>query len=269
MLSNIQSLHSAEPGGSSCHQCKSRRSFTDLTYCTSSLNKKTNKANVCRKKYCDHCLTWACPSCRKICCCAACRRREVRDPIDDNTHTEYYSTTTPQRYHTSSPTVYSNALPPMHTSGRTSTNGSSTVNGSPSTMISMLHHSIDKHDELDTHEHMDDSDSDEHSDTYNKSFPQLANTFAWFYSVSQIPHVNTHIHSILNQTDCTNEQKVKLVENVLCEYVTDVASNKTNISTTVDEKTINVKNESDTQQTSAVHNNASKPPPLIDPNVQP
>lgn len=42
-------------GGSSCHQCKSRRSFGDLTYCTSSLNKK-NKNATCRKKYCEHCL---------------------------------------------------------------------------------------------------------------------------------------------------------------------------------------------------------------------
>ena len=84
-------------GGSSCHQCKSRRAWNDLTYCTSSLNKK-NKNAICRKKFCEHCLkkfyrenayppgtsghsgaTWKCPSCRKICCCAACRRREQRD----------------------------------------------------------------------------------------------------------------------------------------------------------------------------------------------
>jgi len=73
-------------------QCKSRRSYGDLTYCTSSLHKK-NKNAVCRKKYCEHCLkkfykidkteltgqVWKCPSCRKICCCAACRRREMRE----------------------------------------------------------------------------------------------------------------------------------------------------------------------------------------------
>lgn len=81
----------AEPqsaGGSSCHQCKSRRLFNDLTYCTGNLDKK--KKN-CRKKYCEHCLKkfykedpvdipdmkeWVCPSCRKLCSCAACRRRE-------------------------------------------------------------------------------------------------------------------------------------------------------------------------------------------------
>ena len=45
-------------GGSSCHQCKSRRGWGDLTYCTSSLNKK-NKNAVCRKKYCTH---WSAPA---------------------------------------------------------------------------------------------------------------------------------------------------------------------------------------------------------------
>mmetsp|Transcript_19208 Transcript_19208/g.34309 ORF Transcript_19208/g.34309 Transcript_19208/m.34309 type:complete len:284 (+) Transcript_19208:315-1166(+) len=78
-------------GGSSCHQCKSRRLFEDLTYCTSSLDQ--NKKKTCRKKYCNHCLnkfydephvppknklTWICPSCRRICCCAACRRKELK-----------------------------------------------------------------------------------------------------------------------------------------------------------------------------------------------
>jgi hypothetical protein len=40
-------------GGSSCHQCKSRRAYGDLTYCTSSLGKK-NKNAICRKKFCEH-----------------------------------------------------------------------------------------------------------------------------------------------------------------------------------------------------------------------
>jgi hypothetical protein len=84
-------------GGSSCHQCKSRRNFTALTYCTSNLDKKNKK---CRKKFCGHCLKkfykenaaditegmrWRCPSCRKICCCAACRRRKQRDLENGNT----------------------------------------------------------------------------------------------------------------------------------------------------------------------------------------
>jgi len=40
-------------GGSSCHQCKSRRSDNDLTYCTASLSKK-NKNAICRKKFCSN-----------------------------------------------------------------------------------------------------------------------------------------------------------------------------------------------------------------------
>lgn len=98
-------------GGSSCHQCKSRRNYGDLTYCTSSLNKK-NKSAVCRKKYCEHCLSkfyrelpqkqsslngnnsvWKCPSCRKICCCAACRRRETKQQSNNIGN----SNTTPQK----------------------------------------------------------------------------------------------------------------------------------------------------------------------------
>jgi hypothetical protein len=77
-------------GGSSCHQCKSRRNFIALTYCTSKLDKKNKR---CRKKFCGHCLrkfykesaemldknTWRCPSCRKICCCAACKRRKTKE----------------------------------------------------------------------------------------------------------------------------------------------------------------------------------------------
>lgn len=44
---------SGAAGGSSCHQCKSRRAYMDLTYCTSALGKK--KGAVCRKKYCGKC----------------------------------------------------------------------------------------------------------------------------------------------------------------------------------------------------------------------
>ena len=91
LTSSSSAASSDSAGGSSCHQCKSRRNYGDLSYCSSSLNKK-NKNAVCRKKYCEHCLkkfyrespitangqVWKCPSCRKICCCAACRRREMR-----------------------------------------------------------------------------------------------------------------------------------------------------------------------------------------------
>lgn len=41
-------LDKSGAGGSSCHQCKSRRNFVALTYCTSNLDKKNKK---CRKKY--------------------------------------------------------------------------------------------------------------------------------------------------------------------------------------------------------------------------
>lgn len=91
---NLVVESSTSAGGSSCHQCKSRRNCQDLTYCTSNLKKKSKGAQ-CRKKYCDHCLTkfykdvislpdgpdWKCPSCRGLCCCAACRRRDkLNDP---------------------------------------------------------------------------------------------------------------------------------------------------------------------------------------------
>lgn len=77
--------------GSSCHQCKSRRNYADLIFCTNVVDKK-NK--TCRKKYCESCLrkfyredaptltqkaSWTCPSCRKLCCCAACRRKDQKD----------------------------------------------------------------------------------------------------------------------------------------------------------------------------------------------
>ena len=39
--------------GSSCHQCKSRRSLQDLIFCTNIVDKKNKH---CRKKYCDGCL---------------------------------------------------------------------------------------------------------------------------------------------------------------------------------------------------------------------
>ena len=46
--------------GSSCHQCKNRRPFNFLSFCSNSAkntdpnNKKVSK--ICRKKYCDLCL---------------------------------------------------------------------------------------------------------------------------------------------------------------------------------------------------------------------
>ena len=95
---------SGNGSGSSCHQCKSRRSMNNLIFCSNmftkrSKDKKRNKEkrHVCRKKYCDQCLqkfyhekapskrqdpssTWLCPACRGLCCCAACRRQKTKGP---------------------------------------------------------------------------------------------------------------------------------------------------------------------------------------------
>lgn len=90
--------------GSSCHQCKSRRSLGALIFCCNSVKRKTKqqtktvkgvtkRAHLCRKKYCAQCLIkfyrekapkkskdseWACPACRGICICAACRRQKAK-----------------------------------------------------------------------------------------------------------------------------------------------------------------------------------------------
>eukprot|EP00474_Spongospora_subterranea_P010291 CRZ10749.1 hypothetical protein [Spongospora subterranea] len=98
---------SASQPGSSCHQCKSRRLLTELSFC-GNVNKKrthadrssslspggdfTEKSYCCRKKYCEICLKkfygenraipdsmWPCPSCRSICSCAACRRQKFKN----------------------------------------------------------------------------------------------------------------------------------------------------------------------------------------------
>jgi len=81
--------------GSSCHQCKTRRPNTELTFCCRNLEaEKAKQIRECRKKYCNRCLNkfynetapqkqvaafsvneWVCPSCRLICSCASCRRR--------------------------------------------------------------------------------------------------------------------------------------------------------------------------------------------------
>lgn len=79
--------------GSSCHQCKSRREFHLLSFCSRMFmrNSDNEKRQLCRRKYCDACLAkfyheqsphirhhissgWLCPACRHGCCCAACRR---------------------------------------------------------------------------------------------------------------------------------------------------------------------------------------------------
>ena len=109
---------SGNGSGSSCHQCKSRRSFQNLIFCANMFlaqarykharevaassghvgpPPKLDKKSICRKKYCETCLlkfygerppvptlrqspqsTWICPACRDICCCAACRRQKFK-----------------------------------------------------------------------------------------------------------------------------------------------------------------------------------------------
>mmetsp|Transcript_2955 Transcript_2955/g.5476 ORF Transcript_2955/g.5476 Transcript_2955/m.5476 type:complete len:361 (-) Transcript_2955:342-1424(-) len=80
--------------GSSCHQCKSRCSLSSLCLCKNTPTLKgKGKRQGCRKKYCDRCLnkfynenaptkeqqsSWACPACRGICRCAACRRQKAK-----------------------------------------------------------------------------------------------------------------------------------------------------------------------------------------------
>jgi len=85
---------SGNGSGSSCHQCKSRCLLSSLILCKNlpSLRGK-GKRQGCRKKYCDRCLnkfysenaptseqqaSWACPACRGICRCAACRRQKAK-----------------------------------------------------------------------------------------------------------------------------------------------------------------------------------------------
>jgi len=93
--------------GSSCHQCKSRRSMNNLIFCCNMFTKRNKdkqrktgeKRHVCRKKYCDQCLqkfyhekppaqrqdpssNWPCPACRGLCCCAACRRQKAKKGSD-------------------------------------------------------------------------------------------------------------------------------------------------------------------------------------------
>lgn len=93
-----------KPIGSSCHQCKTRRTDNDLYFCsTTHLKKGRTKLlkteRLCRKKYCGRCLvkfygqvppahtgpnplnTWSCPGCLGICTCAACKRQRNKQII--------------------------------------------------------------------------------------------------------------------------------------------------------------------------------------------
>lgn len=95
-IEDEDAIHGSPAVGSSCHQCKSRRSQEDLNWCANMFTlQRGKKRPLCRKKYCDRCIqkfmgekppakdrksreTWQCPACRGICSCAACRRRKAR-----------------------------------------------------------------------------------------------------------------------------------------------------------------------------------------------
>eukprot|EP00475_Leptophrys_vorax_P000234 TRINITY_DN10140_c0_g1_i3.p1 TRINITY_DN10140_c0_g1~~TRINITY_DN10140_c0_g1_i3.p1 ORF type:complete len:557 (-),score=100.07 TRINITY_DN10140_c0_g1_i3:75-1721(-) len=81
--------------GSSCHQCKSRRTKFQLAHCNAGMiqhdGKKARVRRPCRKKYCAACLSkfyrekmpsskesWQCPACRQLCSCAACRKGKMK-----------------------------------------------------------------------------------------------------------------------------------------------------------------------------------------------
>jgi hypothetical protein len=126
---HLGSSKSRKHQGTSCHQCKNARSQDQLAFCNNSFNKRTGPdKRHCRKKFCQtckypHCKVslahisflglkkfyndsvensktvpgWLCPSCRGICTCAACTRREPgkreRSPggMDDENYDEDYS----------------------------------------------------------------------------------------------------------------------------------------------------------------------------------
>ncbi|CEO94376.1 Zinc-finger domain-containing protein [Plasmodiophora brassicae] len=103
--------HQTSPVGSSCHQCKRKHRPAQLRFCTNTFSRRhTNEKRACRKKYCHACLDkfyphghdihkqdasssttegWSCPSCLKMCSCAACLKKSVRDrpiPVQTKFH---------------------------------------------------------------------------------------------------------------------------------------------------------------------------------------
>eukprot|EP01083_Nonionella_stella_P098566 277209_1 len=170
--------------GSSCHQCKSRRSLDNLIFCTNIIE-KSNKS--CRKKYCEHCLRkfyseevekdarhiWVCASCRKICCCAACRRREAKDKepgFDDPVYESYTKTYSPiQKREIEDDGTADPDYSPSHSQERELPEVPS--NGNPS--------------------------------------------FALLYAVAQMPVVREHIHQILAREDINDGQKVESIASLL------------------------------------------------------
>lgn len=238
-------------------QCKSRRNFTALTYCTSNLDKKTKR---CRKKFCEHCLrkfykeqppphcdknVWKCPSCRKICCCAACRRRKLREagaivpnpqrmkkttsvkhsngytqphtlqtvhaPYGQPAHAGVHGPHNAQRPHTSGVQQHGGVFggPGANPSNNRSPNLGSQLNYFPS----LLQHFEDfsSEDDGSDAEPINPSDPQAQADAhaaFNQEFDLLQR-------VSQTPTVRKHIQYILQRTDITDNQKVETIANLL------------------------------------------------------
>lgn len=273
-------LATLDGAGSSCHQCKSRRSNEDLTHCTSSLNKK-NKAAMCRKKYCSHCLTkfyneqpmpgnvqagqsWKCPACRKICCCAACRRRDLSRSYDGRhpyhhypanqrlPHGPYYPAAyqynNPQAnpasnphsfkgFNLSSPALSSNpaalgiAVKQEHAKNGTAPTPTKTtqpITTGNTTLFSMLASNILKQDP--TKDELPEESTNPTSDSYQSAttqFNSISSTFAWLYAVTQLPTVQSQMSDVIRKTDgTTNVAKVKEIEKVLNQAIQDVATDK-------------------------------------------
>lgn len=89
--------------GMSCHQCK--RSHQKLIFCSSLTRMYNGKTlRMCRKKYCLRCIEkfypnygisltdWKCPSCRNVCVCAACKRRDKSGKKTDDSKKRNFGT---------------------------------------------------------------------------------------------------------------------------------------------------------------------------------
>lgn len=102
-----RSLHPCKMQNSpsmSCHQCKTVKDSHELHACTNhrDTSNKKGKPRKCKKKFCEACLrrsygqptvdaakaegvSWACPSCQKLCICASCQRGPDAQSSDDDT----------------------------------------------------------------------------------------------------------------------------------------------------------------------------------------
>lgn len=222
--SKVKKQKGESVGGSSCHQCKSRRMNNDLTYCTSNLDKKKKS---CRKKYCEHCLKkfykesplqiankkeWKCPSCRKICCCAACRRKEMKGKGGKSMLPPALAAVAGLK----APVSF--LLPPS-ADQRNNTKGGSEPEKSAlgdSSVVPMEITSSDGHSPgiNATSSPMSKSMSAQAMSSYISAQSQN-HCFALLYAVANLPNVNKHIQYYLSRKDITDGQKVESIANLL------------------------------------------------------